>query len=204
MQRWGIIVAGAVVFVLVASQVLVPSLAAREVESRLTEGGGSADVTLGAVPALRLLVGDGERFEVEARDLELELDQEVEVFDRLDGFGIVEISLTDSRAGPIELSTFELTRDGSGPYTLSSVGEASPADLVDFGIDDLDLPGGGLVGQALDTLFGTSDVALPIELEMQVASKDGRVEVIEGDAEVAGVPAGPLAEMIAATVVSRL
>jgi hypothetical protein len=84
--RWGIIIAGVAVFVLVASQVLIPGLGERRVEDRLTEGGGSAEVTLGAFPAARLLFSDGERFEVDARDLELDLEEEVEVFDSHDGF----------------------------------------------------------------------------------------------------------------------
>ena len=36
-------------------------------EDRLTAGGGSADVTLGSFPAVRLLFSDGERFEVDAQ-----------------------------------------------------------------------------------------------------------------------------------------
>ena len=87
MYRWGIVTAAIVIALLAASQVLLPSLAARKVENRLTEGGGGADVTLGAVPAVRLLWSDGERFEVEAHDLDLELDEDLGVFDRLDGFG---------------------------------------------------------------------------------------------------------------------
>ena len=114
MPRWGLVAAGTAVFLGVTSQILVPSLGEREIEERLTAGGGEADVTLGAFPAARLLFSDGERFEVEASDLELALDPSDEVFERLDGFSIVEISIADSKAGPIELERFELTRDG-GP-----------------------------------------------------------------------------------------
>ncbi len=112
MARWTLIAAGLVTFALVASQLLLPSLGAQRVEDRLTQGGGSAEVTLGAVPAVRLLFSDGERLEVTARDLDLELDEREAVFDRLDGFTIVDISVTSSSAGPFELTRFLLQRDG--------------------------------------------------------------------------------------------
>ena len=138
---------------------LLPSLAARKVENRLTEGGGGADVTLGAVPAVRLLWSDGERFEVEAHDLELGLDENLGVFDRLDGFGR---RCLDHRfeAGPFDLETFELTRDGDGPYSLVSSGQAQAADLVGFGASSLELAGAAARLVALD-LFGGEDVAIP-------------------------------------------
>ena len=78
MSRWGIAVAGVVVFALVASQVLIPPLGESRVEDRLEAGGGTAEVKLGAVPAVRLLFGDGERLEVRAHDLDLPLDRDQE------------------------------------------------------------------------------------------------------------------------------
>ena len=92
------IVAGVVVFVLVASQVLIPTLGERRVEDRLTEGGGSAEVT--REPSRRSgccsPMASASR---STRDLDLDLDEEVEVFDRLDGFSIVDVSIEDSVAG---------------------------------------------------------------------------------------------------------
>jgi hypothetical protein len=45
---------------LVASQLLVPGLAERGVEDRLTEDGSTASVSLSAFPAVRLLFDDGQ------------------------------------------------------------------------------------------------------------------------------------------------
>jgi hypothetical protein len=203
MYRWGIVIAAVVIALLAATQVLVPSLAAREVENRLTEGGGGADVTLGAVPALRLLWSDGERFEVEAHDLALELDENIGVFDRLDGFGLVDVSITGFQAGPFDLDSFELKRDGEGPYSLVSSGQAQAADLVGFGASSLDLPGGPLASIALD-LFGGDDVTIPIDLDLELESDDGRIAVTAGDATVGGFPAGPFAELITSAIVVQL
>jgi hypothetical protein len=203
--RWGIIAAGVVVFVLVASQVLIPSLGERRVEDRLTEGGGSAEVTLGAFPAARLLFSDGERFEVKARDLDLELDHEVRVFDRLDGFSVVEISIEDSIAGPFELESFRLTRDGDAPYRLVSSGETTPGGLADAGLESVALPGESLADLFLDQFLGEAgDAQVPIELDLELTSEDGRVQVVSGGGTIAGVETGPLAELITAAIVVQL
>jgi hypothetical protein len=203
-SRWALIAAGVVVFLLVASQILVPSLGERKVEQRLTEGGGTADVTLGAFPAARLLFSDGERFEVDARDLNLGLDRSEQVFARLDGFSMVDVSIADSIAGPFELTSFELSRDGDGPYRLTADGSTSPSSLVDYGVNGLDLPGGGLAGLALDLLGIDVNLAVPIELDMQLTSDNGRVQVVSGGGTVAGLPTGPLAELLTTAIVVQL
>lgn len=206
MPRWTLVVAGITVFALVASQILLPSLGARRVEDRLTDGGGSAEVTLGAVPALRLLFSDGERLEVVGRDLdlELELDGREAVFDRLDGFTIVDISISESAAGPFELSSFELHRDGAGPYNLLARGETSASDLTAFGFDQVELPGESFLDLLLNPFVEGVETPLPIELDMELSSDDGRVEVISGGGEIAGIPTGPLAELITSAIVLQL
>lgn len=193
------------VFVLVASQVLIPSLGERRVENRLTEGGGSAEVTLGAFPAARLLFSDGERFEVEARDLDLEFDEEVRVFDRLDGFSLVDVSIENSIAGPFELETFRLSRDGDGPYRLVSSSATTPGGLAEAGLESLELPGESLADLFLDGFLGDADDApLPVELDLELISDDGRVQVVSGGGTVAGFETGPLAELITAAIVVQL
>jgi hypothetical protein len=194
-----------VVFILVASQVLIPSLGERRVENRLTEGGGSAEVTLGAFPAARLLFSDGERFEVEARELDLDLDEEVRVFDRLDGFSLVDLSIENSIAGPFELESFRLTRDGDGPYRLVSSGATTPGGLAQAGLESLELPGESLADLFFDQFLGDAgDAPLPVELDLELTSDDGRVQVVSGGGTVAGFETGPLAELITAAIVVQL
>ncbi len=189
---------------LVASQILVPGLGERRVEDRLTAGGGSADVTLGAVPAARLLFGDGERFEVSARDLALDLDQQEPVFSRLDGFSMVDVSIASSKAGPFAIDSFELTRDAPGPYHLVSHGETSPQELVDYGLDGVELPGTSLIGALFGAVVPPADTPVPVDLDMELTSDGGRVEVISGGGNVGGIPTGSLAELITSAVVVRL
>ena len=203
-SRWGLAAASVIVFLLVAGQILIPSIGERKVEDRLTEGGGTADVTLGAFPAARLLFGDGERFEVAARDLDLGLGPDERVFDRLDGFSIVDVSISDSTAGPFELTDFELNRNGEGPYTLTTDATTTPTALVDYGVEGLDLPGGGLADLALDFLGIDTNVVVPVKLDLQLTSEDGRIHVVSGGGTVAGVPTGSLAELLTAAIVVKL
>jgi hypothetical protein len=198
MRRWWMPVAAIAIALLVVSQFAIPGLAESEVEDRLTEGGGEAEASVSALPAVRLLFGDGDRLEVEGSGLLLDLDRETEVFDRLDGFGEVEISIADFEAGPISVRNFELARDGSGPYRMVSSGAASPAELVELGAESLGLPGGGLAGLAFD------DRPVSVELDMELESAGGELEVVSGESTVAGISTGVLGEVITEAIVSRL
>ncbi|MDX6582398.1 MAG: hypothetical protein QOI10_1582 [Solirubrobacterales bacterium] len=196
--------AGVFVFLFVAGQILIPGLGERQVEERLTAGGGSADVTLGAFPAARLLFGDGERLEVTADDLNLALDRQDRVFDDLDGFTLVDVSISNSTAGPFRLASFKLHRDGAGPYDLTATGSTSPSSLVDYGVRGLEIPGGDIADLALNLLGIDTNVEVPIDLDMQLTSDDGRVQVVSGGGTVAGLPTGPLAELLTSAIVVNL
>lgn len=203
-MRTALIVAGAAVAVLlVASQLLLPGLAEREVEDRLTEGGGEADVSVSAIPAARLLFDDGDRFQVTASGLDLDLDERIEVFDRLDGFGEVDVAVTDTDAGPFAVESFALTRMAPAPYRLVSSSTTTAADLAAYSAATFGFAG-PLAGIALDEVFETADATIPIELDMALTSDGGRIEVVGGGGTIAGFPAGPLAELITAAIVVRL
>jgi hypothetical protein len=203
-SKWGLAAAGVVVFLLVAGQILIPDIGERRVEDRLTEGGGTADVTLGAVPAVRLMFSDGERFEVTARDLDLALHRDDRVFDHLDGFSIVDVSIANSHAGPFDLDNFELQRNGEGPYRMTATGTTTPDELVDYGVEGLSLPGGSILDSAMELLGIDTAVTLPVDLDMELISDDGRIRVVSGDGEIGGVPTGPLAELLTSAIVVQL
>jgi hypothetical protein len=193
----------AIALTLVVAQLVVPGIGERQIEDRLTENGGSADVSLAATPAVRLLLGDGDRLEVRGSDLELDLTEDVQVFDRLDGFDEVEVGLADFRAGPFDVRSFELTRRGGEPYALTSTSSTTAADLVDYGAGALGLVGGPL----LRFLTGQAPLGsrpIPIRLDMGMESEDGRIRVVSGGGTVGGYPAGPLAQLITAAIVVRL
>jgi hypothetical protein len=188
----------------VVSQIAVPGLVEHRIEDRLTERGGSALVTLDAFPAARLLFDDGDRIEVRGTGLDLELEEErPEALERLDGFDEVRVTLDDTRAGPVDVHSFELTRAGSAPYHLVSSAQTTPADLAEYGATRLGLP----VAPLLDYLGGRVPRAarpIPIDLDMSIRSESGRAIVVSGGGTVAGFPTGPLAELITEAIVVRL
>ena len=204
MKTFAIVAAALLVAAFVLSELLIPDRVASDVEARLTEGGGTASVEVEALPAARLLFGDGDRIEVRGSDLALDVEDDTAVLDRLDGFDQVDVELTDITAGPFEVGSFELRRAGDGAYTLASEATTSGPELVEFGADEFGTVGsvlGDLLGdEAPEELQGEFDV----ELDAELVSDDGRIEITDGGGEVAGYDVGPLAEVITAAVVSRL
>lgn len=189
----------------VVSQLVLPGVFEQRIEDRLSEGGGSADVQLEAIPAARLLFDDGDRFEASGSGLDLDVPEErIGVLTRLDGFGEVALELRDSEAGPFELASFSLHREGDGPYTMRTSATTSGADLVAFGVEGLGL---GLALPALGFLTARSEEAtrrIPIELDMEMLSDENGLRVSAGGGTIAGYPTGPLAELIVATILARI
>jgi hypothetical protein len=201
--RWLIVAALVILALGVASQLAIPPLAANHIEGKLTEGGGTAEVSLSAFPAARLLFGDGERIEVRGTGLDLALERRTEVLGELDGFDEVDVRLEDFRAGPFEMRAFELTRDGSAAtYHFVSRGSSTAAAVAGYGAERLGLLGGPFLSALASQLTGNRP--FPINLDMQLRSDDGRVVVVSGGGTIAGVPAGFLAQVITAAIVVRL
>ena len=204
MGRIAAIAAAAIVLLLVLTQLLLPGIGEGAIEDRLTEGGGIAHVSLSATPAARLLWGGGDRIAIDATGLDLDLESpEPRVFENLDRFDDVEIAVASSRAGPVDLDSFLLTRDGAGAYSLVATGATSVADLAEFFADDFELPGADILGGVLGAT-GVGGADLDVELDMQLTSDDGRIEVVEGEGEIAGIPTGPLAAVITQAILQRL
>jgi hypothetical protein len=193
------------VLLAVASQLALPRIAADRVADRLTVGGGEAHASVSAFPAVRLLFGHGDRLDVSGHGLSLPASGEGGL-GRLNGFGSVSISLADTKVGPVTLRNFELTRDGSDPYRLRSTADTTLAGLASFGGSQV---GGALGGLALRfgataTLGAAAHRPIPVRLDVQLTDEGGRAVVVGGSGSVAGIPTGPLAELITAAIAVRL
>jgi hypothetical protein len=198
------VVLGALAVILGVSQIVIPEVVEDDIAERLTEGGGSAEASVEALPAARLLFGEGDRIEVRGSELDLELTQDTEVFSRLDGFDEVDVALDEFRAGPFEVAGFALTRDGPGPYSLRASASTSGSDLLEYSASELGIDGAPLLGFFAGEAAAEADRRIPIDLDMELESEGGRVIVVSGGGTVAGFPTGPLAEVITSAIVVRL
>jgi hypothetical protein len=125
------------------------------------------------------------------------------VFEKLDGFEEVSVSLRDSEAGPFTIATFELSRPSSSQtYHLVVRARTTPGELAASGASSLGVPGGPLLGLLSGQVPG-SGKRIPVRLDMELRSDDGRVVVVSGGGTVAGMQTGPLAELITSAVALR-
>jgi hypothetical protein len=197
------VVALALLALLGVSQLVIPPLAERRVEDRLTDRGGTAAASVSAIPAARLLFGDGDKISVNGAGLNLRLEEQADALDRLDGFDEVDVSLRDFRAGPFAVQSFELVRTGpSASYETTSSSRATPSAITNYGAARLGIPGGSLLGPLADLVLG-GNRTVPIEVDMRFRSDGGRVVVESGGVSVAGISTGPLAQLITELIVVR-
>ncbi len=190
---------------LALTQLLLPRYVERRTAERLTEGGGRAEVSVSAFPALRLLRTDGDRIQVRSERLTIDLGDRVPVLERLDGFDEVDVEVRDLRAGPFTGDTLSLTRaEGSETYSLRLSATVTARGLSDYAAATLGGGLGALLMGLSGQLLAPGGAPIPIMLDAELASRDGRAELVAGGGTVAGVPAGPLAEALAGAVASRL
>jgi hypothetical protein len=204
--RYLLIAVGSLLVLLVVTQLALPPFLEGKVEDRLTKRGGSAQVDLDALPAFRLLANDGDRFSLEGRDLDFPLDQRQAVFDRLDGFDSVDVRLVDVTAGPFTVGRFELSRTGGeSAYRLSSTGESTVARVSSYLASGLPPLLASLLSGATRGVTGpAANRRIPFAVEAELTSDDGRPSFVRGTGSVAGIPTGPLAALLAQTILSRL
>jgi hypothetical protein len=191
----------------VVAQLAMPAYYEGRVEDRLEEEGGSADVSIGAFPALTLIGGRGKELTATGEGLKFDIDDRREdPLGRLDGFEEVDLRLTDTDVGAIHMTEFDLRRDGrDSDYTMRVEATATPRELARELGSAAGGPLGGLVGSlGAEFLPGSGVTEVPLEVTARVRSEDGRADVTDAQGAVAGIPAGPLAEIVIGTVLDRL
>jgi hypothetical protein len=207
MRRNAIVTFAVVIAVLaLGAQLAIPAYVSSRVEDRLTEHGGSAHVEIHATPATKLLGGGGDRIVVRGRNLRFDLpDQGENVFGRLDRFGEVDAELTAVRSGPFSIERFALTRSGDGkPYRLQLKASSTADELAQFAATQVAGPLGGFMGRLGSGLLPFSHERIPVSIEADIRSDDGHARVVDATGNVAGLPAGPIAEALAGAVAGAL
>ncbi len=203
-------VAVAVVVLGAVAQLVVPGFVERHVESNLREDqeGGTATVDVKSFPVVRLLWGSGDRFEIRGRNLRLDLTRRSDdPLDRLDGFDEVDIQLEDVMAGPVSVQEFTLVRgEDEDSFYLRMGAQTTPQALAEAAGDQLGGSLGAAIGRVAGELLpddGASQV--PVSMSGEVKRPDGGgIDASGVDASVAGIPAGPFAEMMVQAVLERL
>ena len=197
-----LLIAIGLVVAAVAIQLIVPRVGRSRIERRLTERGGEAEVTVRALPALRLLRRQGDLIRVRGSRLEIGMSKES---GGLDGFREVDIVLREFVTGPFAIREFELIRAGEGPYVMRAEAVTSGVDLVGFGTPQL-----GLAARTAPLLEPVARQAplgsrpIPVSVEVELISEAGLLRVASGGGSVAGYPAGRLATVLAVAVARRL
>ena len=206
MPRLSVLIGAVVLVLYAASQFGLPAIAEHKARGKLEEGGGRAKVEVAAFPALRLLFGDGDRFDAQGSGLQLDVNRRGGDFDRLDGFDEVRVRIRESVAGPLDLTSFELARpEGARNYSLRLGAVTTPREVAGFLGSQAGGALGGLFGDlAAGTLPGGGTARVPLRLRARVQSRDGQPVVSTANGSVAGLPAGPLAELVLSTVVARI
>jgi hypothetical protein len=190
----------------VVGQFAIPPIVEDQTEDRIERFGGHVQVELSAFPALRLLFDDGERIDIQGGGQRIDLEDEpADAFGHLDGFDEVRMVLTDLEAGPLAIGSFDLRRgEDDEDYTLKLDGETSPREMATYlggrTVGEL----GSTLGDVLGDLIPGGESSIPVQIEAEISSRDGRAEALEASGSVAGIPAGPLAEVVADAVVRRL
>jgi hypothetical protein len=200
----------AVLTLLLASQFLLPPYLEGRAEDRLTARGGSARVSLEALPAFRLLFEDGEKLGLEGRGLRVQpRDDESfrfpHLFEKLDGFDEVDLRVADARVGPIAVGAFSLRRPAEREtYRFRAKATTSPRELYRYLASRLSSSLGPFAVGAADSLLRAEARSIPIELASELDSDGGQPRLISGTGEVAGIRTGPLVAVLAAAVIEQL
>jgi hypothetical protein len=202
MRRVLIIGTGTVILLLVLSQLLLPGYLEGRVADRLTKGGGHADVTLKAFPALTLLAKSGSEAKVRGNGLNLPVNEGGnKPLDALDGFDKVDLVITASTAGPFHIGTLTLERAGDhDAYSTRLDGTTTGRDLATYAGGQLGGPLGSLLGGIAAGAVYFTDSPIAIHVSASVASDGGRPAVQSVNGTIGGLPAGPLLEALAIAV----
>jgi len=207
MRRNAIVTVAVLIAILaLGSQIAIPAYVSSQVEERLTENGGSAHVEVHALPAVRLASGDGDRIEIRGKDLRFDLPPPGgDVFDRLDGFDEVDAQITNVHTGPFRVERFVLERGkGEGTYRMVMQASSTPQELSQYAATRIGGRFGGFMGRFAGGLLPWDDRPVPVTIDAQVRSDDGRATVVSASGDVAGLPVDPIAATLAAAVADRL
>jgi hypothetical protein len=208
MHRMAILTLAALGALLVAIQLALPRLIERKAEQRLTQHGGHARVHLNALPSLRLLFKEGDSLTVRATSLVTPPPDPTSAnasMEDLDGFDSVDIQVIGMHVGPLTIARLNLIRKTADePYTATVQATVNGGDLATYAGGQIGGGLGGFLGGLAGSTMPGANVEIPIDLTAILRSNGGRINATSVSGSVAGFPAGPFVEALAAALASRL
>jgi hypothetical protein len=195
----------AITVLLLGAQVAIPAYVSSRVEDRLTAHGGSAHVTVRALPALSLIHGAGQSIDVTGRNLKLDVPRST-ALGKLDGFDRVHVDITNATAGPFAVHRLQLDRATRGEsYRVVLDAVARPSDLTKYAVTRVeDNPLSDLIGGFAADLLPVPDDPTRIRLSAVLRSDGGAPRVVAVQGGVGGLNAGPVAADLLGAFASRL
>ena len=206
MHRMAILTVLGILVLLAVVQIGLPPLLERRVEGHLTKGGGSAQVELAAVPAVRLLFREGDSLKVRASGLATGLAEPSSkgALSDLDGFDKVDVQVIGMRVGPLHIARFTLRRDtGDDAYRATVSATVTAAELSTYAGQTLGGGLGGFLGGVAGGMMPGGGAPIPIDLDAVLHSDSGSLRAVSVNGSVAGLPAGPFVEALAAALAGR-
>jgi hypothetical protein len=209
MSRMAILALAILITLLVALQLGLPPLLERQAATQLTKLGGHARVTLSAFPSPRLLFKEGDSLKVRGSGLVTSPPDPTNTTNNgtladLDGFDKVDIQVIGMRMGPLTIARLTLQRGDAGePYTATVRATVTGADLSTYAGTQIGGGLGGFLGGIAGSAMPGANVEIPIDLDATLRTDGGRVRATMVNGSVAGLPAGPLVEALAAALAGR-
>ena len=197
------VAAAALIILLTAIQLALPPIVAKRVEQHLTKHGGHARVHLSALPAPRLLFKEGDSLKVRATGIVTPAGNGSGNggLSDLDGFDTVDIQVIGMHAGPLTISRLTLKRhDSHQPYIATVQATVTGSALATYAGSQIGGGLGGFLGGLAGTAMPGSGTEIPIDLTATLESDNGRITATSVNGSVAGVPAGPFVEALAAAL----
>jgi hypothetical protein len=123
------------VALLTLAQLLLPTIAASTISSRIGRYGKVSSVTIKAFPAIKLLWGDADTVNVVARDLVLTPERTAALLHEARGAGKMTAQVESVKEGPLRLTGVRLHKNGAhvfaaGTISSTAVGEALPPGIA--------------------------------------------------------------------------
>jgi hypothetical protein len=105
--------------------------------------------------------------------------------------------------GPLTIARLTLQRSGDGPYRATVQATVTGAELSAYAGQQLGGGLGGFLGGMAGGMMPGSGAPIPIDFEAVLQSDGGRARAVSVNGSVAGLPAGPLVEALAAALAGR-